>query len=115
MQPSEGRVAVGQQPVGRSVLDDAARFEDEHAVDRSKRREPMRDDERRPPLAERREVALEPRLGLEVESARWFVEHHDRRVSEEETRKRDALALSTREAPAALSARRVVAAFEPRD
>src|SRR3984957_13346388 len=75
----------------------------------------MGDDERRAPRAERNEVTLEPRLGLQIEGARRLVEDDDRRVAQEEARERDALALPTGEATSALSASRVVAALESFD
>ena len=115
MQAGEGRVTPGEQGLGPAVFDDAARLEDEDAIDRPERGQAVGDDERRAPRAERDEVTLEPRLGLQIEGARRLVEDDDRRVAQEEPRERDSLSLSAREATSPLSASRVVAALESFD
>ena len=75
----------------------------------------MRDDERRPPGAQRLQAVLDHCFALAVEARRRLVEDQDLRVGENRARDRDALPLAARQPDAALADDRVVALLEALD
>ena len=92
------------------ALDDAPLVEHDDAVGGADGRQPVRDDDRRPPLHHRLERALEARLGVRVDARRRLVEDEERRVAVERAREREELPLARAEVRAALVDLRV----EPR-
>ncbi len=99
----------------RSSLDDFAVLEHEDLVGAADRGQPVRDDERRPPLAERAQAVLDLGFAFAVERRGRFVEHEDARVGEDGARDRDALTLTARQLHPALSDDGVVLLLEPLD
>src|ERR1035437_7919522 len=81
----------------RAALGDEAAFDDENLVRPPDGGEPVRDDERRAPLHQKRQAFLDERLGLRVEAGRGLVENEDARVREDRARNRHALALPARQ------------------
>src|SRR5581483_7800453 len=96
--------AVQPQQFGvRAALDDLARFEHQDLIRAADRRQPMRDDERRPPGSQLAEAILDHLLALAVEARGGFVEDEDARVCENGARDRHALPLAARQLDAALA------------
>ena len=93
----------------RALLDDPAALENDQPVHPPDRREPVRDDDGRPPRQQRPERVLNERLALRVERAGRLVQDEDRRVLQDRARDRHALALAARELDAALADERLVA------
>ena len=85
------------QPVMRTVLDQTAAIERDDAISRPYGREPVRDDQNRPPLGDLFHVVLNDALALIVEGARRLIEDQNARVGDERAGNGDALALATRE------------------
>jgi hypothetical protein len=85
------------QRVMGAVLDQAAALERDDAIRRPHGREPVRDDQNRPPLGDLLHVLLNDALALIVEGARRLIEDQNARVGDERAGNGDALALATRE------------------
>ena len=75
----------------------------------------MRDDERRPALAQRLQTVLNQRLAFAVEARRRFVENENARIGQNRARDRHALPLAARQPHAALADDRVVPLLESLD
>lgn len=86
----------------RAHLDDAALLQDEDAVGVDDRREPVRDDERRPSLHQRFQRRLHRLLGLRVESESRLVEYQNARILEQCARDGESLPLAHRKQVATL-------------
>src|SRR5581483_7376403 len=86
-----------------ALLDDAAVLEDDDQVGVADGRQAVGDDERRPPVQQPPQRALDRLLGADVDRARRLVEDEDARVGEQGARERDELPLAEREARAALA------------
>ncbi len=99
----------------RTAFDDAAVVEHDDLIRMHDGRETMRDHDDRALMRETRERTLDRRLGFVVDGARGFVEQQHRRVLEQGTCDRQALALTTRQLHAALADARVVALRQPQD
>src|SRR5205085_5219737 len=76
-----------------AALDDLAALEHQDLIGALDRRQPVRDDERRSPVAQGAEAIADQRLALAVEARRGFVEDENSGVGEDRSRDRDALAL----------------------
>ena len=87
----------------RALLDDPAVLEHDDQVGVADRREPVRDDERGAAGEETTERPLDLALGADVDRRGGLVEDQDARVGEEGTGEGDELALTEREAGAALA------------
>jgi hypothetical protein len=85
------------QPVMRAVFDQTAAIERDNAICRPHGREPVRDDQHRPPLGDIFHVVLNDALTLIVEGARRLIKDQDARVGDERPSDGNALALATRE------------------
>ena len=111
LQPMQRCIAAAglDQRVMGAVLDQAAALERDDAIRRPHGREPVRDDQNRPPLGDLLHVLLNDALALIVEGARRLIEDQDARVGDERAGNGDALALAAREGRAALADDRVVA------
>src|SRR4029077_9728459 len=111
LQPMQRCIATAcsDQRVVGAVLDQAAVLERNDAIQRPHGREPMRDDQNRPPLCDLLHVLLDDTLALIVEGARRLIEDQNARVGDERAGNGDALSLATREGRAALADDRVVA------
>ena len=107
--------AAREQLVVRAALDDLAAFEHQNLIGAANRRQPVRDDERRPAVAQRSQAVLDHRLALAVEARRRFVEQQDPRIGENRARDRHALALAAGQPDAALADDRLVPLLEPLD
>src|SRR5258705_3479036 len=94
---------VRHQLVMRAALDDSSTVHDDDRVGVTNRGESMRDDERRPALAEPGQCVLHPALGLRVEQAGRLVENEDARVLQHRARNRETLALAGPEPVPALA------------
>ena len=77
-----------------AALDDAAVFENQDHVGLPDGREPVGDDEGRPPLHELGEALLDRGLVLAVEGGGRLVQDQDARVGQDRPRDRDALPLA---------------------
>src|SRR5499427_10588092 len=117
LQPMQGCIAAASldQRVMGAVLDQAAALERDDAIRRPHGREPVRDDENRPPLGDLFHVLLNDALALIVEGTRRLVEDQNAWVGNERAGDRDALALAAREGRAALADDRVVALAQLED
>ena len=93
----------------RALLDDAAAVEHDQAIECGDGRQPVRDGDDRLVLHQRLQILLDRRLDIGIERRGGLVEHQDRRVLEEDTGDRDALALAARQLHAALADKGVVA------
>ena len=111
LQPMQRCIAAAgvDQRVMGAVLDQAAALERDDAIGRPHRREPVRDDQNRPPLGNLFHILLNDALALIVEGARRLIEDQNARVGDERAGNGDALALATGEGGAALADNRVVA------
>src|SRR6266508_6721220 len=76
--------ALFDQVVVAAALDDAAVVEDQDQVGGEHGRQPVRDDERRPPGEERAQRGLDVLLGDGVEVGRGLVEDQDARILEDD-------------------------------
>ena len=104
------QAALLHQLAELAPLDDAALVEDEDTVRIRHRREPVRDDEGRAPLAQRIERPLDLALGLGIERARRLVEDQDRRILQDGARNGDALAFAARKRLAPFADHELIAA-----
>ena len=93
----------------RSVRDDAAVVEDDDLVGERDRREPVRDDDRRPAAHRLGEAGPDLGLGRRVDRGGRVVEDQDAGVDDERPCDREPLSLTARERDAALADHRVVA------
>src|SRR5205823_1187203 len=93
----------------------AATFDVENQVGIAQHAEAVRNEERGPPAREIADGVNEALLGTDIDRARRLVKDEDRRVSEERSCQRDALALSGRQLPARPGDRRLVTPREPLD
>src|SRR5512144_1210092 len=91
------------------VLHHAAAVEHEDLIGMRDRRQPMRDDEHRSASEQSVDRLLDETLGLRVERGGRLIENEDRRIDEQGTRDREALALATGEPRAALAEHGIVA------
>src|SRR5882757_9952124 len=117
LQPMQRCIAAGglDQRVVGPVLDQAAALERDDAIRRPHGREPVRNDQNRPPPGDLFHVLLDDALALIVEGARRLVEDQDARVGDERAGNRDALALAAGQGGAALADDGVVALGELED
>src|SRR5262249_7982109 len=117
LQAVERRVApaLAQQLVVTPRFDDRSVFDDEDAVSIDDGVQAMCDHDRRSPLAEVLDRALNLTLGLRIERSRRLVEQDDRRVLEQGARDGDALALAAGDLQAVLTDLRFIPARERRD
>ena len=99
----------------RAALDDLAAFQHQNLIGAANRRQPVGDDEGRPPGAQRPQAVLDERFALAVEARRRLVEDEDAGIRQDGARDRDALPLAAREPDAALADDRVVLLLEPLD
>src|SRR5262249_43825602 len=98
LQPMQGCIAAASldQRVMGAVLHQAAPLERDDAIPPPHGREPVRDDEKRPPLGDLFHVLLNDALALIVEGARRRIEDQNAWVGDERAGNRDALALAAR-------------------
>src|SRR5215510_12255721 len=117
LQAVERRVAptLAQQLVVTPRFDDRSILDDEDAISIDDGMQAMCDHDRRPPLAEVLDRALNLPLGFGIERSRRLVEQDDRRVLEQGACDGDALALAAGELQAVLADWGVVPAGECRD
>ena len=104
-----------EQLVVRAARRDPAAVEHDDLVGERDRREPVRDDDRRPAAHRLAQPEPDLRLGRRVDRRRGVVEDEDARVDDERARDRDPLALPAGERDPALADHRVVAVREPLD
>src|SRR3954452_22785466 len=101
--------APGQELGVRPALDHPAGLPHHDLVGVDHSREPVRYDQRRPPLGHALEVRLERQLRPRVERRGRLVQHQDGRVLEDDAGDGDPLLLAARELQAALAHDRLVA------
>src|SRR5215469_1839941 len=96
LQTMQRRIAAASfdESVVAAVLDQAAAIERDDAVRRPHRREPMRDDQHRPPVGDILHVTLNDALALIVQRAGRLVEDQDARVCDKRAGNGDPLALT---------------------
>ena len=87
----------------RALLDDAALGDDENFVGVADGREAVRDDDGGAPFRETFQGLLDAAFSLAIKRRCRFVEQHDRRITEQRARDRDALTLAARQADAQLA------------
>src|SRR5439155_23432943 len=107
--------ALVEQFLVRASLNDFTLLEHQNLVGAAYRRQPVRDDERRPPLPRRAQSVLNEHLAFAVQARRRFVENQDARVRQNRARDGDALPLAARQPHAALADDGVVLFFERLD
>src|SRR5262245_30565454 len=90
-------VAAIEELVVAPHVDHAAAVEDEDAVRRHQRGQPVRDDDHRPARRDAREVGVDDRLAFGVEGAGRLVEDEDARIDDQGAGDRQALPLAARE------------------
>src|SRR5215467_575529 len=117
LQSVERRVApaLAQQLVVASRFNDRSILDDEDAISIDDGMQAVRDHDRRSPLTEVLDRALNLPLGFGIERSRRLVEQDDRRVLEQGACNGDALALAAGELQAVLADWGVVPAGERRD
>ena len=79
----------------RTDFDDAAFFQDNQPVRMPKRGQPMRDDDRRPPLDHTHQRFLNLRFRIDVKRRCRFVEDEDTRIVQDRSGDRQTLPLSS--------------------
>ena len=89
----------------RALLDDTAGLHHQDAIAGQHRRQPMRDHQGRADPHQPLKRVLDQPLALGVERGGRFVEQKERRVAQDRTRDRDALALAARQRHAAFAHR----------
>ena len=99
----------------RPPLHNPATLEHEDLIRAADRRQPVRDHERRPPMAQGAQPILDLGFALGIETGGRFVEHENPRVGENRPRDGDALALAAGQLHAALADDGVVFLVELRD
>ena len=98
-----------------AAFDDTAFIQDEDAVGADDARQPVREDQGRASSRQAVDRLLNHRLVLRVHRGKRFVENEDRRVPQQRTGDRQALALAARQQHAALADHRVVTVRQQRD
>jgi len=81
----------------RTILNQLPLLQENNAISLAHRRQAVRNQEHRPPLANRTHVRLDQPLAFVVERRGRLVKHQNARVDGERTRNRDPLALATRQ------------------
>ncbi len=107
-EPPIGAVAADQLGVA-SCFDDAAMVEDENAVGADDAGEPVRQHNRRAPVREPVEPALDQRFVLGIDRRQRLVEDQNRRIAQQCPGDRQALALPARQIDPALAKDRLIA------
>src|SRR5579875_936587 len=103
------RPAEREETLVRPGLTDPPAFDIEDLRSPPDRREPVRDDERRPPGQHSVERALDERLRVAIEGARRFVEDQDPRIAQHRPGDRDPLPLPAGETNPTLTDDRLIA------
>ena len=101
--------ALLEQLVARPARGDPPVLEHDDLVGERDRRQPVRDDDRRPPAHDLAQPGADLRLGRRVDRRGRVVEDEDSRIDEQRARDRDPLSLPARERDPALADDRVVA------
>ena len=97
------------------MLDDFSVLEDQNLVRALNRRKTVCDDERRAAVSQRAKSVLNECFAFAIEARRGFIQDEQPGVRQNCARNRDALALTARQAHAALADDRVVALLEALD
>ena len=96
-QTSEAAVVVTDEVGAVAVFDDAPVVEHDDLVDRTQRRQPVRDHERGPAADQLDDGRLQSSLGLGVDASGGLVEHDDVRIAQPDPRQGEELGLARRE------------------
>src|SRR5579875_3192620 len=97
------------------TFDDPAPVKHQNLMGIANRREPVRDDKRRPPFQQYVKPFLNQVFGIGINTRRRLIEYQDARISKNGSRKRNELALSLRQAAAALAHLRVITFWQVLD